>query len=242
MLLIAVVDAYLFNFFWSQRGYWEITLSLIYVALVVTSIFITVGNTHYFPYAKSAIALSKIHLFLDVRYFISFVFLVLAVGNAVLTAFQAGQPNNIPTLPKNIKLPNVGGDPHSIARAIFQPFVSVLNFIIHDVIVNFIDKILQLIALFLVYLYRTGINIANNFFNLLLKQSLWKSIIRALLSFAMILLFAHGVLLILPHLYFYLTNFNPFSLTLTRPIISLAWTIGFFLFTFVSIFSVSALC
>jgi len=238
--LIAVVDAYLFNFFLSKKGYWEITLSLIYVAWVVTSLFITVGNTPYFAYAKSAIALSKIHWFLDVRYFITFVFFILSVGDAVLTAFQAGQPN-ISILPKNIKLPDVGGDPHSIVRAIFQPFVIFLNVIIHDLIVYFIDKILQLIALFLVYLYRTVVNIVNNFFNLLLKQSLLKSIIRTLLSFAMILLFAHGVLLILPHLYFYLTNFNPFSLTLTRPIISLAWTIGFFLFTFVSILSVSAL-
>jgi hypothetical protein len=218
----------------SKKDLWENLLSSLYVVWVVAGIFITLGNTSYFPYAKPIKELSKIHPLLEIRFLLAIILFALSVVHAVNKAFQEKKPA-IPLIQK----PELRDVSDSVPP-IFRPFVQVLQLILDVLLVvgiNILNFIWLGIAKFAAYVVRTGKNLGIHFLNLFVNSKLWKSIIRTLFSFVLILSFTEAILPTLPNLIdYYLRGVYPFYSLHGGAFIALVKIGGLVLLTFFCIF------
>jgi len=121
-----------------------------------------------------------------------------------------------------------------------KPFAIVMNAFLL-VLTKITESIWQLISSAMVYLYRIGKNLANNFIDVLLKVEVWRSILKALFTFIITIVFAVLVEFITPYLFFYLRSVDSFSSVSTDTFVSLLCNIGFFLLTFLGVLAINAL-
>jgi len=210
----------------------------IYVLWVVVGVTITLGNTELFDYSKPAMAIREIHLFLDVRYATTAVFLLCMLIKAVVEAFRDGAPD-IPPIP-DPTMSESSPEESSMLRAVFRPFVILINSIL-KVLHLFANVVWTLIALFVTYLVRTGVNLANNFFEIISQRRVWRSIIRVVVTFVLTIGLVRIAILASPQVSFYLTNLTSYTTISfhTAGAIALTWTAGLYFF---AMFAILVVC
>lgn len=217
---------------------WEKALTLLYVVWVIVGIVITMGQTKFFPYASSAFIPSQVHFILDIRIIVSILFLFLLLIKAVLNSIRSGRPA-IPSLP-NLQLSDSSDEPNSLIEAILQPIIIVLNVILLA-IMKVTETIWQLISSAIVYLYRIGVSLANEFYDLLSNSNVWKSILKTFATFVIIYLFVHAIVFMTPHFISYLTSVESVFSVSIDTVVSLAYVSGVYLAAFLGMLCVNAL-
>lgn len=223
----------------NKKDFWENLLPSLYVVWIVAGVFITLGNTSYFPYAKPIKEFSKIHPLLEIRFLISIILFALSVVYAVNKAFRERKPD-IPLVQEPaLRDISVG------ILAVFRPFVQVLQVILNVLLgigINIANFIWLGIAKFAVYVARTGRNLGNHFLNLLLNGKIWKVIIRTLFSFVLALCFTGAILPMMSRFIdYYLRNVYPFYSIHVGNLVSLVKVGGLTLSTFLCIFLIHSL-
>lgn len=239
LTFLLILSTAIFGALENKKDFWGNLLSSLYVVWIVAGVFITLGNTNYFPYAKPIKELSKIHPLLEVRFLVSIVLLALSVVYAVNKAFRERKPD-IPLIQKP-ELRDISAG----ILAIFRPFVQVLQVILNvllEIGINIVNFIWLGLAKFAVYVARTGRNLGNHFLNLLLNGKIWKVIIRTLFSFVLTLCFTGAILPMMSRFIdYYLRSVYPFYSIHGETLVSLIKVGGLSLFTFLCIFLIHSL-
>ncbi|MBN1350152.1 SUMF1/EgtB/PvdO family nonheme iron enzyme [candidate division KSB1 bacterium] len=189
LLAIAMTDA-------SQTENKSSKKLLTYLSLlwIICYSYIALG-TLYFSYTASAIEIDKLILGFELKNLLSLVIIASFLINAFGDALRSEKPD-IPLI-HQFKLPELSDTTRSVLAPIIQACIIVFNMILL-LVISFANVIWYLFSLISVYLFRTGINLATQLFYALTNKKLWKSILRTLISFILIILFADIVLRILP--------------------------------------------
>jgi hypothetical protein len=153
----------------------------IYSTWIIVGMIVTLGSFSFLPYAESAIAGENLSLFLNIRFVITALVLAIFVGKAMKDAFDGPQIKVTP-LP-DILIPDKEDD-----NPMLKPFLTIINAILM-VIQKLTNVIWSAIVMLAIFLYRTGINLANRVMDLLENKDIWIGIGRVLLTFAILVLF-----------------------------------------------------
>jgi hypothetical protein len=182
---------------------WTKVITAIYAAWVVAGVFVTLGSSRLFGYAESAENLAEFHFLLDARYLITVILLLAAFGEALFNAFEAG----LPKLPPSPKLPRLD-DAHlsdSAVGMLMRPLFVFANLfiMIADALVTLVW---QLIGYIVTYLYRTGKNLAHQFYALITNTKIVKAVGRVIGTFVVVLIYMWFLKAIAPDIVLYLVR------------------------------------
>ena len=190
---------------------WDQFINSLYLLWVVLGAIITLGNTTLFPYARPATAISQITIFLNIRYILTGLFLLVCLVTSIVRAFRGGV-RRIPSLPPLTLDSSVYVRP--ALAALLKPFDIVVNAMVR--LLWFVaDTIWKLLALLGTYLGRTGKNLANQLYELVFSKDIWKSIIRVLATFVLVVGLVYGTAWVSPTIWSYLTSNVSYSAALT---------------------------
>lgn len=217
---------------------WKSILVSIYAGGIAVSVFVTVGLTIR-SFARPAQLLAEVFPLLDVRLFVSMVFIMWLGMNAILQTFRAGIPVVKP-LPQAPKL----GDAN-LSRPMMDAFLEPLLYVI-----NLISKAFRtlanilwlLIAVFIVFINRTGVNLASHLWSLLFNKEVWRAIMQVLLTLGVVMLFAAFLTLVQSVLVSYLKNNTAFYASISAAIDAATALATIGAFSLLTIFSIIFVC
>jgi hypothetical protein len=163
---------------------WEVFSNCLFIAWIISGIFVTMWHFIFLPHSGAVLEVSWISFYVDVRYLITGLLLVIFVGEAIVETYYYGTPE-IPSLPK-FKIPRNENNVNSQINAIIEPFIIVINAILSAVQI-IANVIWLIIAMVFLYLFLFGVQLADKFIKILFEKQMWLTVIKVLSTFAIIL-------------------------------------------------------
>lgn len=219
---------------------WKRILSIIYAEWVFVGFVVTLGSPSLLSYATPVIKLSEIYSLLDLRYLLTICVILAASGDAMVKALSSELPDIVDLPDLRFSIPSKDAYSNELFITILTPLIVILNSFIL-VFQKLTNIVWHLLVMILIYVYRTGVNLANHLIDLFTNGRIWLQIAKILSTIIMVIIFAIATKGISPFVYKYLTSESSLSLISADIIFTLLKIFGFFLMTLIGIILLSAL-